>query len=199
MYYYTGFSFVALVTEQPAPPATPATGQMKYPYSPARRIRALLRQFHLNCALPHQRMFPRHRVLPHQACSRCLNGPPAEPQLLFRFINQCLLMLALWSCGRRGSVVQAQRQIHRAFRAVFALAEVDLRTIAKRTALDVVRRNAMIDSHGSEYHLVRRFSAPLLQATLQRPKLPVRIGVGVLSLQALQQFARCMPRLCLEP
>jgi hypothetical protein len=46
--YYTGFSFVALVTEQPAPPATPATGQMKYPYSPARRIRALLRQFHLN-------------------------------------------------------------------------------------------------------------------------------------------------------
>ena len=24
-------------------------------------------------------------------------------------------MLALWSCGRRGSVVQAQRQIHRAF------------------------------------------------------------------------------------
>src|SRR5690348_4552127 len=29
------------------------------------------------------------------------------------FIKQCLLMLALWSCGRRGSVVQAQRQIHR--------------------------------------------------------------------------------------
>src|SRR5436305_6053069 len=28
-------------------------------------------------------------------------------------IKQCLLMLALWSCGRRGSVVQAQRQIHR--------------------------------------------------------------------------------------
>jgi len=31
----------------------------------------------------------------------------------FCFINQCLLMLTLWSCGRRGSVVQAQRQIHR--------------------------------------------------------------------------------------
>src|SRR5438270_5108319 len=31
------------------------------------------------------------------------------------FIKQCLLMLALWSCGRRGSVVQAQRQIHRVF------------------------------------------------------------------------------------
>ena len=29
--------------------------------------------------------------------------------------NQCLLMLALWSCGRRAGVVQAQRQIHRAF------------------------------------------------------------------------------------
>ena len=27
--------------------------------------------------------------------------PPAGPQLLFHFINQCLLMLALWSCGRR--------------------------------------------------------------------------------------------------
>ena len=37
----------------------------------------------------------------------------AGPQLLFRFSNQSLLMLALWSCGRRASVVQAQRQIHR--------------------------------------------------------------------------------------
>src|ERR1700746_2789222 len=43
--------------------------------------------------------------------------PPAGPQLLFHFINQCLLMLALWSCGRRPCVVQAQRQIHRALRA----------------------------------------------------------------------------------
>src|ERR1700747_2529266 len=41
--------------------------------------------------------------------------PPAGPQLVFHFINQCLLMLALWSCGRRAGVVQAQRQIHRAF------------------------------------------------------------------------------------
>jgi hypothetical protein len=37
----------------------------------------------------------------------------AGPQLLFCFSNQSLLMLALWSCGRRASVVQAQRQIHR--------------------------------------------------------------------------------------
>ena len=29
--------------------------------------------------------------------------------------KSCLLMLALWSCGRRAGVVQAQRQIHRAF------------------------------------------------------------------------------------
>src|SRR3984893_14562388 len=29
-------------------------------------------------------------------------------------------MLALWSCGRRGSVVQAQRQIHRAFAGSYA-------------------------------------------------------------------------------
>jgi len=33
--------------------------------------------------LPHQRMFPRRRALPHQACSRCLTDPPSEPQLLF--------------------------------------------------------------------------------------------------------------------
>jgi hypothetical protein len=63
--------------------------------------------------LPHRRMFPRRRALPHQSCSQCFIGPPAEPQLLFCFINQGLLMLTLWSCGRRASVVQAQRQIHR--------------------------------------------------------------------------------------
>src|SRR5215469_7686809 len=39
---------------------------------------------------------------------------PPEPQLPFQILNQCLSILALWSCGRRGSVVQAQRQIHRA-------------------------------------------------------------------------------------
>ena len=38
---------------------------------------------------------------------------PAPAPLLN--LNQCLLMLALWSCGRRAGVVQAQRQIHRAF------------------------------------------------------------------------------------
>ena len=63
--------------------------------------------------LPHRRMFPRRRALPHQSCSQCFIGPPAAPQLLFCFINQGLLMLTLWSCGRRASVVQAQRQIHR--------------------------------------------------------------------------------------
>ena len=31
-------------------------------------------------------------------------------------------MLALWSCGRRGSVVQAQRQIHRALGAALTIA-----------------------------------------------------------------------------
>src|SRR6266478_1503853 len=112
-------------------------------------------------------MFPRHRALPHRACSRCLTAPRAEPLLLFFVINQCLLMLALWSCGRRAGVVQAQRQIHRAFRAAFTIAEVGLRAIAEQGALDVARRNARIRSHGSEYHSVRGFSAPLLQATLQ--------------------------------
>jgi len=46
-------------------------------------------------------------------------------------------MLALWSCGRRVSVVQAQRQIHRALRAAFTIAETVVRTIAERPALAV--------------------------------------------------------------
>jgi len=33
--------------------------------------------------LPHRRMFPRLQELPHRACSRCLDDPPAEPQLPF--------------------------------------------------------------------------------------------------------------------
>src|SRR5436309_4074508 len=119
-------------------------------------------------------MFPRRQALPHQACSRCLTGPAAEPQLLFHFINQCLLTLALWSCGRRVSVVQAQRQIHRALRAIFTITEVVVRTIAERAALAVPRRYTRIGSHGSEHHSVRGFSAPLLQATLQCPQLPAQ-------------------------
>ena len=61
------------------------------------------RQSGQEAVLPHRRMFPRRRALPHQSGSRCLTGPPAEPQLLFRFINQSSLMLALWSCGRRAA------------------------------------------------------------------------------------------------
>jgi hypothetical protein len=43
-----------------------------------------------------------------------------------------------------------------------------------------------IGSEGSEYHLVRGVSAPLLQTRLQCPQLPVRVGAGSLSLQPLQ-------------
>src|SRR5947207_8734661 len=64
-------------------------------------------------------------------------------------MNQCLLTLALWSCGRRVSVVQAQRQIHRALRAAVTIAEVVVRTIAERAGLAVPRRNTRIGSHGS--------------------------------------------------
>src|SRR5213592_2961206 len=49
---------------------------------------------------------PREISLPHSS-----SGPAAAPFSVF--IKECLLMLALWSCGRRGGVVQAQRQIHR--------------------------------------------------------------------------------------
>src|SRR5262249_28716728 len=37
----------------------------------------------MSYVLPHGRMFPRSQALPHQACSRCLIDPPAEPKLLF--------------------------------------------------------------------------------------------------------------------
>src|SRR5215469_13607360 len=106
-------------------------------------------------------------------------------------------MLALWSCGRRASVVQAQRQIHRAFRAAFTVAETVVRTIAEQAAPS--GRNTRIGDHGSEDHSVRGFSAPLLQATLQCSQLPLRVDAGVLSLQPLQKLARGMPRLCLKP
>ena len=122
-------------------------------------------------------MFPRSQALPHQACSRCLIDFPAEPKLLFsKFLNQGLLMLALWSCGRRGSVVQAERQIHGASRAAFTIAKPVVRTIAEQAAPG--GRNARIGGHGSEDHSVRGFSAPLLQATLQCPQLPLRIDAG---------------------
>src|SRR4029077_21108646 len=108
-------------------------------------------------------------------------------------------MLALWSCGRRRSVVQAQRQIHRALRAAFTIAEMIVRTIAQQPPLAVPRRYTRVGTHGSEYHSVRGFSAPLIHATLQCPQLPVRVDARALSLQPFQQLARCMPRLGLEP
>jgi hypothetical protein len=76
----------------------------------------------MRSVLPHRRRFPRRRALPNLTkrapLPQLILRP--EPQLPFRFPNQCLLMLALWSCGRRRSVVQAQRQIHRAFTGSYA-------------------------------------------------------------------------------
>src|SRR5258706_373878 len=46
-------------------------------------------------------------------------------------------MLALWSCGRRAGVAQAQRQIHTALRTAFTIAETAIRTIADQPALAV--------------------------------------------------------------
>src|ERR1700730_1897875 len=73
-------------------------------------------------------------------------------------------MLALWSCGRRVSVVEAQRQIHRAPRAAFTIAETVVRTIAEQPALAVPSGHTSIGRHGSEHHSVRGFSAPLPSA-----------------------------------
>ena len=93
-------------------------------------------------------------------------------------------MLALWSCGRRGSVVQAQRQLHRA--RWTAIAGTVVRTIGEQVQLAVLMRKARIGRSGSEYHFVRGFSAPFLQAALQSSQLSVRVYTGALRLQPLQ-------------
>jgi hypothetical protein len=50
---------------------------------------------------------PNLLLLPHHAL--------LESELLFPLFDiSCLLLWALWGCGRRARVVQAQRQIHRA-------------------------------------------------------------------------------------
>jgi hypothetical protein len=51
--------------------------------------------------------------LPHHSCSRCLSAHQLEIELAHPLSHACLLWRDLWSCGRRVSVVQAQRQIHR--------------------------------------------------------------------------------------
>jgi len=71
------------------------------------------RQSGQEAVLPHQRMFPRRRALPHKRAPVAALVLPGRAAAPFCFSNQSLLMLALWSCGRRASVVQAQRQIHR--------------------------------------------------------------------------------------
>src|SRR5215469_524523 len=110
---------------------------------------------------------------------RCLTtGVPVASLISARataplsILNQCLLKLALWSCGRRGSVVQAQRQIHRAL--CTAITGKVARPIAEQVQLTVLMRKAKIRG-GSEYHLVRGFSAPFLQAPLQCSQLSVRV------------------------
>ena len=102
------------------------------------------RQSGQEAVLPHRRMFARRRALPHETCSRCLTGPLAEPQLLSVSINQCLPTCALWSCGRRVSVVQAQRQIHRVLagclpRCIESVARAHLLTAALMPAEPHIR------------------------------------------------------------
>ena len=134
------------------------------------------RQFGQEAVLPHQRMFPRRRGLPDQAGSRCLTGPPAEPQLLFCFINQTLLMLALWSCGRRASVVQAQRQIHRVllaactslYRIRGSSPSIDCGFDARRTSHPVaVPRTAGTTIPHSRGHRARKGGSTLYCGILQ--------------------------------
>ena len=54
--------------------------------------------------------------LPHHLCSHCLSARRLGI-LPFPLSHACLPWRDLWSCGRRASVVQAERQIHRALLA----------------------------------------------------------------------------------
>src|SRR5689334_22982974 len=64
--------------------------------------------------------------------TRCLISGLAPRDALTNLYNP-----AARCCGRRGSVVQAQRQIHRALRAAFTIAETIVRTIAEQASLAV--------------------------------------------------------------
>jgi len=39
---------------------------------------------------------------------------------------------------------------------------------------------------GLKYHFMRHLAPPVLQSTLQRPQLPIRVGAGLLCLQPLE-------------
>src|SRR6266403_5232364 len=104
-------------------------------------------------------------------------------------------MLALWNCGRRAGVVQAQRQIHRALRTAFTIAETVIRTIADQPALAVpgaTPASAVMVPNTIRCAASRRHS---FSRRCNVPQLPVRVGTGALSMQSLQQLARCVPRL----
>src|SRR5258707_13428034 len=125
-------------------------------------------------------MFPRLEALPHQACSHCLTILRPSRSSLSRFLNQCLLMLALWSCGRRAASSKRSGKSTGLFVPAFTIAELVVRTMAEQPALVVPRHNARIGRHGTEYHSPRCFSSPILQATLQCPQLPVRVNAWAL-------------------
>ena len=74
----------------------------------------------MRSVLPHRRMFPRRRALPNQACSVASIDPPAEPQLPFLISKSMLTDVGPVELWATPSVVQAQRQIHRAFAGSYA-------------------------------------------------------------------------------
>src|SRR3954447_19209766 len=89
----------------------------------------------------------------------------------------------LWATRQRRPSAAANPQ---ALRAAFTIAETIVRTIAEQASLAVPMRKARIGRGGSEYHLVRSFSAPFLQSALQCPQLSVWVYTGALRLQPLQ-------------
>src|SRR5215470_4059446 len=96
------------------------------------------------------------------------------------------MLWALWSCGRRVSVVQAKRQIPRAYSAD------DLESFLSLFGY-------LPEFRYAEYHVDRILTTPLFQSTLQGSQLPIRIVPWMRGLQAFEEFARGEPRLSLEP
>jgi hypothetical protein len=93
-------------------------------------------------------MFPRHQSAASSSALPLPHLSPADPQLSFPDSKSMLTEVGPVELWATLSVVQAQRQIHRALRAAFTIAKMSVRTIAERPAFAVPRRIARIDRHG---------------------------------------------------
>jgi hypothetical protein len=105
-------------------------------------------------------------IVASSKCSRCLVLPARNSH---RLKQASTLLWTLWGCGRRGSVVQAQRQIHRVFAGHL------------RYSCAVVF-DFRIDTPADAVPNTNRRAASLRHSLIRRWQLPVRIRAGILCL-----------------